>query len=248
MNIFDLSGKTIVITGGMGLLGSEYLGILSDYGATVISVDLDKHPGFTSYKCDIGNRQQVKSVIKEISNSFGKVDALINNAAINPQPEGEMPQFTEYPADLIYKAIDVNIMGTVYMTQEVINVMLKTGTKGSIVNVSSTYGIVSPDKSIYPPGFFKPVDYAITKSAIVNFTRYVAAHYGEFGIRCNTLIPGGVFNNQEEEFVKKYTAKTPLGRMADKSDYNGAVLFLVSDASCYMTGAEIVVDGGFTCI
>lgn len=248
MDIFNLSGKIAIITGGNGLLGNEYLKILHAYGAKVISIDISAHTEFDNYTCDIGDQQLVKNVISEISNKYGKIDILINNAAINPQPKGIMPQFTEYPSDLIQKSFEVNIMGTVYMTQEIIKRMLETKTKGSIINVSSTYGIVSPDKSIYPAGFFKPVDYAITKSAILNFTRYIAAHYGEYGIRCNTLIPGGVLNNQDTDFVEKYSKKTPLGRMAEKNDYNGAVLFLASDASSYMTGTEIVVDGGFTCI
>jgi NAD(P)-dependent dehydrogenase (short-subunit alcohol dehydrogenase family) len=248
MNIFNLNGKTAIVTGGTGLLGNEYLKVLKDFGASVVSIDLKNHNSFESYTCDISNQQQVKTVINEIYDRSGKIDILINNAAINPQPEGEMPQFVDYPSDLLYKSFDVNIMGTVYLTQEVIKTMLHGKVKGSIINVSSTYGIVSPDKAIYPTGYYKPVDYSITKSAIINFTRYIAAHYGEYGIRCNTLIPGGVFNGQDKEFVDKYSGKTPLGRMAEKNDYNGAVIFLASDASKYMTGAEVKVDGGFTCI
>lgn len=248
MSIFNLDGKIAIVTGGTGLLGSEYLKVLKDFGASVISIDLKEHRDFKSYVCDISDQLKVQTVINNIYEKFGKIDVLINNAAINPQPEGIMPQFTDYPSELLRKSLDVNIMGTVYLTQEVIKIMIKTKIKGSIINVSSTYGIVSPDKSIYPKGFFKPVDYSITKSAIINFTRYIAAHYGDAGIRCNTLIPGGVFNNQNEDFVKKYVQKTPLARMADKKDYNGAVVFLASDASKYMTGTEVIVDGGFTCI
>ena len=248
MNIFGLNNKIAIVTGGTGLLGNEYLNILQSFGAYVISIDLKKHKDFDSYICDISNQDQVKTVICDIYNRFGGINVLINNAAINPQPIGQMPQFIDYPAELLSKSLDTNILGTVFVTQEVIRIMMKSNIEGSIINVSSTYGIVSPDKSIYPAGYFKPVDYAITKSALINFTRYIAAHYGEFGIRCNTLIPGGVFNNQDAMFVSKYTKKTPLGRMANKCDYNGAIVFLASDASKYMTGTEVIIDGGFTCI
>jgi 2-deoxy-D-gluconate 3-dehydrogenase len=158
--------------------------------------------------------------------------------------------FEDYPLDLWQQSLDVNLTGAFLCSQAAGRVMVAQR-RGVIVNVSSTYGLVGPDQRIYHRAgqaqqLYKPAAYAVTKAGIAHLTRYLAAYWGHVPIRVNTLTPGGVFNAQGEEFVVKYSSRTPLGRMAQKNELNGAMLFLVSDASSYMTGANLVVDGGWT--
>ena len=271
--LFDMSGKIVIITGGTGLLGRQYADTLASAGANIILTDIhqEKCEEFAKIlqkkynnkmigiKADFVKAQEIKELIQKVEQEFGKVNVLINNAAFNcPAEEGgnNFLDFTEYPLELWQKSIDINLTGMFIITQETIKLMKKNNIQGSIINISSTYGIVAPDQSIYESirhpenkkRFIKPVDYPTTKSGVLNFTRYLAALYGKDGIRVNSLIPGGVFYNQDEEFVKEYSKRTPLNKMADKTDYNGAILFLSSDASKYMTGANLIVDGGWTAI
>ncbi len=270
--LFDLNGRVAVITGGAGLLGLEYARMLAEYGANIVLVDLNKEKceaqakelekafkrKMLGLKADITKKEEVQEVVHKIEVELGKIDVLINNAAVvTPADDrgSNFVDFHDYPLDSWEKSLKVNLTGMFLCTQEVIKSMLKKKVSGSIINISSTYGLVGPDQSIYSsitrPGtgekYKKPVDYSTTKSAVLNFTRYLAAYYGGQGIRVNTLTPGGVWDNQSEEFVKEYRKKTPLGRMATNTDYNGAILFLASDASAYMTGSNLVVDGGWTC-
>jgi len=271
--MFDMKGKIVLITGGTGLLGFEYAKTLADAGANIVLVDLDEKrcikkaeqleqkykKSMIGIKTDISNKNEVKKMISIIEEKFGRVDVLINNAAFNcpaDQTGSNFVDFKDYPVDLWKKSLNVNLTGMFLCSQEVIRIMLKRKIKGSIINISSTYGIVGPDQRIYSSiknpkdkkqVFTKPVDYSTTKSGVLNFTRYLASLYGKNGIRVNTLSPGGVWDNQDEKFVEKYSNKTVLGHMADKTDYNGAILFLASDASRYMTGANLVIDGGWTC-
>lgn len=270
--LFSLKNKVAVITGGTGLLGYEYAKTLASAGAKVVIVDLDQSKcddkaeaiekefgvQVLGVKTDISKEREVSEMAKKIEAGFGRVDILINNAAFNcPASESAscFTSFDDYPLALWEKSLSVNLTGAFLCTQKIIKLMIKKGVKGSIINIASTYGIVAPDQRIYSGikspkdksrSFVKPVDYSTTKSAILNFTRYLAALYGDKGIRVNTLTPSGVFDNQEENFVREFCKRTPLGRMADKEDYNGAILFLASDASKYMTGSNLVVDGGWT--
>jgi 2-deoxy-D-gluconate 3-dehydrogenase len=189
--------------------------------------------------------------------AFSRLDILVNSAALDPKfdpdafSKGITPgKFEEYPLEQWNQALNVNLTGMFLVTQACVKPMLAQGKKGSIINICSTYGLNGPDQRIYRkegrPQTFKPVYYTVTKAGVLGFTKYLAAYYMETEIRVNALTPGGVFNNHDETFVKNYSAKTILGRMARKDEMNGALLFLASDASSYMTGNNLVVDGGWT--
>lgn len=265
LELFSLKDKVAIVTGALGLIGRNHCHALADAGANVVVCDLDelKCKEFAStlstksfgVGADITVKSSVENLRDKTLNEFGKIDILINNAAINdmfenPLAAAEQSMFENYPLEMWQKSLDVNITGTFLCSQVIGKEMAKAG-KGSIINVASTYGLVGPDQSIYkkPNGsqsFYKSPAYPATKGAIVNFTRFLAAYWGNKGVRVNTLTPGGVENNQDEYFVKNYSAKTPLGRMAYPSEYKGAIIFLASDASSYMTGANLIVDGGWT--
>jgi len=264
-SLFSLKGKVAIVTGALGLIGKQHCFALAEAGANVVVCDLneDKCGNFASQLpgknlgigTDITNIESVKNLRDKILNEFHGISVLINNAAINdmfenPVAASELSKFENYPLDLWQKSLDVNITGTFLCSQILGSEMAKKG-KGSIINVASTYGITAPDQSIYkkPDGtqsFYKSAAYPVTKGAVISFTRFLAAYWGNKGVRVNTLSPGGVENNQDEYFISNYSSKTPLGRMAAPTDYKGAIIFLASDASNYMTGANLIVDGGWT--
>ena len=265
--LFDLEGRNIVITGASGLLGSQYANILSSAGANIILLDIDTTKNeklksalvkkyknkISAYTLDISNQIEVNKTSKKIIKDFKKIDGLINNAAYTTKGAKEKSDnafgtFENFPIDIWQKSLDINLSGVFFCSQAFGKIMAKQG-KGVIINIASTYGLVGADQRIYgKSGLNLPISYAATKGAIVNFTRYLAAYWHGKNIRVNTLSPGGVMDKtyQEKSFIKKYSEKTILGRMANKDEYNGAMLFLISDASSYMTGANLVVDGGWT--
>ncbi|RPI71544.1 MAG: SDR family oxidoreductase [Ignavibacteriales bacterium] len=261
--LFSLKGKVAVVTGALGLLGKNHCKALSEAGANIVAVDIQDSKKFARslptqslcVECDITKIDSVKKLKNLIINKFEKIDILVNNAAINDMFENpavalEESKFENYPLDLWQKSLDVNLTGT-FLCSQILGTEMAAAGKGSIINIASTYGIVAPDQSIYKNSngeqtFYKSASYPVTKGAIISFTRFLAAYWGNKGVRVNTLSPGGVENNQEDFFIDNYSKHTPLGRMAKPDDYKGALIFLASDASSYMTGANLVVDGGWT--
>ncbi len=263
--LFSLKNKVAIVTGALGLIGKNHCAALSEAGANVVVCDLDKNRCEEFSKTlseesigigtDITKKESVQKLKEQVLEKFNRIDILVNNAAINdmfenPQAASELSKFENYPLDLWQKSIDVNITG-MFLCSQNIGSYMSENRNGSIINVASTYGVVAPDQSLYktPDGnqnFYKSAAYPVTKGAVISFTRFLAAYWGKKGIRVNTLTPGGVENNQDEYFIKNYSSKTPLGRMAAPTDYNGALVFLASDASSYMTGANLIVDGGWT--
>ncbi len=265
MELFDLTGKTAVVTGACGLLGVQHCEALLEAGARVIAADLQLEaveelaqrlgPSCRAFALDVTSPESLEALRDSILKQEGQLDILVNNAAVNdmfenPELAGHYSQFENYPLDSWKKSLDVNVTG-VYLTSQVLGTEMARRGKGSIINVASTYGMVGPDQSIYKESgkdqvFYKSPAYPATKGAVLNFTRFLAAYWGPKGIRVNTLSPGGVENGQDAWFVENYSAKTVLGRMAHRSDYRGAIVFLASDASAYMSGSNLVVDGGWT--
>jgi 2-deoxy-D-gluconate 3-dehydrogenase len=267
---FELTARVAVVTGGVGLLGAEFCRTLAEAGAAVAVVDLNGSAAqavadsltTSGYKAlaiptDITRPDSVNDAVEKALSAFGRIDVLVNSAALDPKFDPEAVNkgitpgaFEDYPLDLWNSALNVNLTGMFLMTQACVKPMLEQGKKGSVINICSTYGLNGPDQRIYVKEgkrvAYKPVYYTVTKAGVMGFTKYLAAYYAETEIRVNALTPGGVFNNHEEYFVKNYSAKTILGRMAQKDEMNGALLFLASDASSYMTGNNLVVDGGWT--
>jgi|TARA_B110000438_G_scaffold264952_1_gene277948 NAD(P)-dependent dehydrogenase (short-subunit alcohol dehydrogenase family) len=257
--IFNLSNKVIILTGASGLLGTEYAHGLSQAGANVVladlnfetckklSLNLNKKYGVDSFpiKLDVTKTNSINTMIKKVIKKFLKIDILINNAIFS-ESGNTKTKFENYDLDIWKKGLDVNLTGPFLCCQEVGKIMKKQK-NGNIINISSIYGLVSPDQRIYGnTKIIKSAMYAVTKSSILNFTRYLASYWREDGIRVNTLSLGGVEENQNPIFKKNYSNKTMIGRMAKKDEYVGGLIFLSSNASSYMTGSNLVIDGGWT--
>ncbi len=263
--LFTLEGKTAVVTGALGLIGRKHCEALAAFGANVIVADLDAGASAEfaatlpapslGLALDVTNPDSITTLRDAVLARFGHLDVLVNNAAINdmfenPAMAAEQSRFENYPPAMWQKSLEANVTG-VFLCSQILGTPMARQGKGSIINVASTYGMVAPDQSLYktPDGrqpFYKSPAYPTTKGAVIAFTKFLAAYWGADGVRVNTLSPGGVENNQQEYFVRNYSARTMLGRMASPTDYQGALVFLASDASAYMTGANLVVDGGWT--
>ncbi len=263
--MFELNDKTAIVTGALGLLGREHCHALAGAGANVVVVDLDADQcasfaaelggGAIGIAVNITDKASVSAAKDQIIERLGHIDVLINNAAVNekfedPIAAADQSRFENLPLEIWQRSLDVNVTGT-FLCCQVFGAEMAKQSAGSIVNIASTYGLVAPDQSIYkkPDGtqpFFKSPAYPTTKGAVIALTRFLAAYWGRDGVRVNTLSPGGVEAGQDEYFLKNYGDRTPLGRMAAPSDYRGAIVFLASAASSYMTGANLVVDGGWT--
>ena len=265
---FDMTGKTAIITGAAGLLGKQFCLALAQAGANIVMADLAsdlaaenaaefKNMGFNAItvKVDVSDPSSVKSMVNQALTAFGSVDVLINSAALDPKFDSanlstqDFNDFETYSLNSWKKALDVNLTGMFLASQAAVLPMLEQG-RGVIVNISSMYGLVGPDQRLYeqPDGTrqFKPVYYSVTKAGVLGFTRYLATYYAGKNIRVNALTPGGVFNDHDTLFTEQYSIRTVLGRMANLDEMNAAMLFLCSDASSYMTGSNLVVDGGWT--
>ena len=252
-NIFSLDGKIAVVTGGTGNLGPVWAKALKEAGADVAIIDLPgkKIPsGFKSYSADITNMDELNKLHTRINRDLGFVSVLVNNAGIDAppinhsaSPAGRQPSTINH----YQKMWEVNVQGLVNCIEEFLPDMKKLKS-GSIINIGSLYLERSPDERFYSHmNFDKPWAYGATKAAVDSVTRHFATRLAKYGIRVNTLSPGGVLNNQNQEFVKKYSQKVPLGRMADKKqDLAGPLVFLASDASSYVTGINLQVNGGYT--
>jgi NAD(P)-dependent dehydrogenase (short-subunit alcohol dehydrogenase family) len=268
LSTFSLDGKVAVVTGGLGLLGRQHGLALAGAGADVAVADLDrcaaeqfaceltKRFGRRAHGChvDITDAAAVSSLHDEVQRTLGPIDVLVNNAAIDdkalPGASDETSAFERYPLDRWKAMLDTNITGT-FLCCQIIGRGMADRASGSIINIASTYGVVAPDQALYKnadgsQSFFKGPAYPTTKGAVIALTRFLATYWGNRGVRVNALSPGGVDNGHDPGFVARYCARTPLGRMATATDYQGALLFLASDASSYMTGANLVVDGGWT--
>lgn len=265
--LFDVGNAVVVITGVAGQLGANYAAAFLARGARVAGLDLrpgsrtdalaTDHPDrFRFLSADVTSKASLEDAAADVQRAFGVPTVLINNAALDSPPSAppaENGPFETYPEESWDRVLDVNLKGVFLCCQVIGGSMARAGA-GSIINIASIYGAVSPDQSLYEyrrkrgETFFKPVAYAASKSGIYNLTRYLAVYWAKRGVRVNTLTIAGVYANQEKDFLDAYTGRIPVGRMADGTEYNGAVLFLASDASRYMTGSNVVVDGGWTAI
>jgi NAD(P)-dependent dehydrogenase (short-subunit alcohol dehydrogenase family) len=269
---FDLTDKIAVITGGAGLLGVRHAEAIAEMGGTPVLVDIDEANVCAraaelamNYRChavglaaDICQPEAVTGVLASVLRNFDRVDILINNAANNPKRE-PLPQMNapwsrleQFPLAIWNQDIAVGLTGA-FLCSQIIGSELARRGNGVILNIASDLGVIAPDQRIYrEPGLpperqpAKPVSYSVVKHGIIGLTRYLATYWADRGVRVNSLSPGGVYTGQDEAFVERLVNLIPLKRMADQDEYKAAIVFLVSDASSYMTGANIVIDGGRT--
>jgi NAD(P)-dependent dehydrogenase (short-subunit alcohol dehydrogenase family) len=274
LELFKLDGRVALVTGGAGLLGAEFCRSLAQAGATVMAADINAtaaeelakaivESGYraSAVEVDVTNPASVQRMVQAALDTFGRLDILVNSAALDPKfdPQHQTAAlhapgtgaFEDFPFEAWNQALAVNLTGAYLCCQAAVQPMLAQGS-GVIILLSSIYGLAGPDQRLYErgeseaPPQYKPVYYSVTKAGILGLTRYLATYYAGKNIRVNALTPGGVYNGHDESFVQAYSARAVLGRMAEKDEMNGALLFLASDASAYMTGANLVVDGGWT--
>jgi len=243
-----LDNKIIIVTGGNGLLGSEIVANIRDEGAFCINLDInhDTSSDLSSILCDITDTNSINGTIELIINKFNRIDGLVNNAY--PRTEDWGLKFENIDYQSWQFNVDWQLNSHFYITQEVSKYMVNQGS-GSIVNMASIYGIVGPDFTVYEgTEMTMPAAYSAIKGAIVNFSRYLAAYLGPSGVRVNTVSPGGIFDNQNLIFVNNYNKKVPLRRMGYPKDISPSVSFLLSNESNYITGQNLIIDGGWTSI
>lgn len=270
-DIFDLSGKVAVITGGAGMLGVRHAEVIAEAGGCPILADIDEAAAVREagkiaadygvdclgIRADVTNKDDIINLRDVALQKFGRIDILINNAANDPKVKADndtaWSRFESFPIEMWNQDIAVGLTGA-FLCCQVIGTEMAGGGGGVILNISSDLGLVAPDQRIYSkPGLpvekqpVKPVSYPVVKTALIGLTRYLATYWADKNIRVNAICPGGVQTDQPDEFLNKVTFRIPMGRMAGKDEYKGAILFMVSDASSYMTGATLVIDGGRTC-
>lgn len=271
---FRVQNKVVIVTGGAGLLGKKHAEAAIEGGGIPVLVDISECAirsavetlkgmyGDTcrveGYNADITKRKDMEQVAESLLEKYGHIDALINNAANNPKVEGNSAnmqaiRFENFPISMWLDDISVGLTGSLVCAQVFGSVMARQG-KGVILNISSDLGIIAPDQRIYrkeglleDQQMVKPVAYSVIKHGLIGLTKYLATYYAEKGVRANALCPAGVYNGQNDEFLRKLTNLIPMGRMADVEEYKSTILYLISDASSYMTGSTVIVDGGRTC-
>ena len=249
-DLFSLAGRVAVVTGGAGQVGSEIVRGLEEQGSRVAVFDLAAE----RFRVDVTDRSALEAAMEEVVEEWGVPHVLVNAAALDSPPDApaeEAGPFESYPERSFDEVMAVNVKGTFLSCQIVGGPMAAAG-RGSIINISSIYGMLSPVQDLYDfrrrdgETFFKPVAYSVSKSALYNLTRYLATYWASSGVRVNTLTLAGVRNDQPQEFIDAYSARMPLRRMADVGEVVGPVVFLASDASSYVTGANLVADGGWS--
>jgi 2-deoxy-D-gluconate 3-dehydrogenase len=265
--LFDLTGRTAIVTGGAGFLGQQFSEALIEAGANVVVADINHQIASDSAEMlkknggeaigvalDVTDKTSVEELMDSALDKYGGIDILVNSAAMDPKFESDsstshVTSFEEFPLQSWKEALDVNLTGMFLVCQATAKVMKETG-RGSIINICSTYGISGPDQRLYKslgePRLYKPVYYTVSKAGVLGLTRYIATYYEGTEIRCNALTPGGVERDHAPAFKEAYGQRTVLGRMAYPHEMKGAVVFLASEASSYMTGTNLVVDGGWT--
>jgi NAD(P)-dependent dehydrogenase (short-subunit alcohol dehydrogenase family) len=249
-DLFSLEGRVVVVTGAAGQLGRELVTALEQRGARVAGFDLEAD----RFRVDVTDRAAIEAATVEVEREWGVPHVLVNAAALDSPPDApaeEVGPVESYPEASFDRVMDVNVKGT-FLCCQVLGARMAAEGRGSIVNLSSVYGMLSPVQELYEfrrrggEEFFKPIAYSVSKSALYNLTRYLATYWAKSGVRVNTLTLAGVWNDQPQEFLDEYTKRMPLGRMADVREVVGPVVFLASDASSYVTGANLVADGGWS--
>lgn len=265
--LFDLTGKVAVVTGGAGILGQHFCAGLAESGAKVAVVDLQAAKATELAKqirddysnqaigigCDVSKSESVEAMVEQVISEFGTINILHNNAAGKSEDlDAFFASFEDYSLEQWRQIMSVNLDGMFLVSQAIGKQMVAQGKGGSIIQTASIYGVVAPDRRIYAGSFYlgrqidSPAVYSASKAGVIGLTKYLAAYWADQKIRVNTLTPGGVESGQNPEFQDKYSARVPLGRMAKPTEMVGALLYLASDASSYVTGQNIVVDGGLT--
>lgn len=260
-NLFDLTGRVALITGGAGLLASEYALALGNQGAHIILADIAEENckatadklarqeiKVSSFFCDVTKKESWESLLQNVLKQFGKIDILINNAGFTNQTKttGFDGSFENFSLDDWNDIMAVNLTGT-FLGCQVIGKHMVQNKKGNIINMASLYGVVSPHHRLYDDTEIKqPVAYTVSKHGVIGLTKYLAALWAPKNVRVNSLTPGGVFNNHSGLFLERFEKLNPIGRMCDKSELHGAVVYLASDASSHVIGHNLVVDGGWT--
>lgn len=270
---FKLENKVIIITGGAGFLGRKHAEAVLDAGGTAVLLDISgdaignavnelgrkyHESRICGIAADITSRDSLEQAKDAVLADYQKIDGLINNAANNPKMEGNAAnmgaiRFENFPLQMWLDDIAVGLTGA-FLCSQVFGAVMAKRRSGVILNISSDLGIIAPDQRIYRKAGLseeaqtvKPVTYSVVKHGLIGLTKYLATYYAEKGVRCNALCPGGVLNGQDGEFLGKVTNLIPLGRMANADEYRSTILYLISDASSYMTGSTVIVDGGRTC-
>lgn len=261
-NLFDLTDKVAIVTGGAGLLASEHAIALASYGAKVVLADnnlekcrdavskLDSEHGIKAIAkhCDVTSKESWKQLADEMTGEYGKIDILVNNAGFTNQSKSANfdSSFENFPLEDWNAIMNVNLTG-VFLGCQVVGAQMLKQQKGAIINMASLYGVVSPNHKIYPgTGISQPVAYSVSKHGVVALTKYLATLWAEKGVKVNALTPGGIFNGHQGLFLERFQQLNPIGRMSDKTELRGAIVYLASDASSHVVGHNLIVDGGWT--